>query len=668
MSSQVEPTPKPLVDADVKVKVKSLDAFLVEEEAIIKENMLPEKDRMQIVFRNLTYNIKISKPDPNAKFPKKNVRADKTILKGVTGLFQPGRLIAVMGASGAGKTSLLQIIAAEAHLGSLTGSITINGEEVGTQGIKKISGFVFQDDIILATMTVKEAITMSALLRLPADMSVEEKNDRVTKIIKLLNLEKAADTIIGDSQTKGISGGERKRTAMAMEMITNPSVLFLDEPTSGLDTFTAYSVVRTLKNLAATGRTIIATIHQPSSEVFHLFDDLLLMAEGRTIYSGPAEDAIEYFARLGYECPEYTNPADFLFMSVLNNEDPSASPGAAPQVTQAERITGLLNSWDNSIEANNIDSLTRNPRTGGIEGAAQKIRSLFTTQFAYLFKRASKNAFRNPLVVQAKLGQSVVIALIIGILYYGTGTDYGYSGAQNRQGMLFFTAVNMVMSSTIGVLSIFGEEKVVFTREYGAGYYGLPAYFFSKILVEMPFQIIFPWIFATIVYWFVGLQNVGVKYLVYVLFSVLSSCCGFSLGIAIACIFESLETALAAAPLMLMPLMLFSGLFVNNGSIPVYFDWIKYISPMKYAFEGLYKNELTGLQIVCNSTSRVPERVDGSVCIQNQGFNDSFSILLCVIILLIMVLVLIIVAYASLLRVVLAKGKAVTPSKAKATA
>ncbi|KAJ3212270.1 ATP-binding cassette sub- G member 1 [Dinochytrium kinnereticum] len=642
MSAESGPAPQ---STDVKVKVKSIDAFQVEEEAIIKENLLPEKDRMQIVFKNLNYTIRISKPDPDAKFPKRNIRADKTILKGVTGLFQPGRLIAVMGASGAGKTSLLQIIAAEAHLGTLSGSIIVNGEEVGTQGIKKISGFVFQDDIILATMTVKEAITMSALLRLPAEMSLEEKNDRVTKIIKLLNLEKAANTIIGDSQNKGISGGERKRTAMAMEMITNPSVLFLDEPTSGLDTFTAYSVVRTLKNLAATGRTIIATIHQPSSEVFHLFDELLLLADGRTIYAGPADGAVDYFSKLGYECPEYTNPADFLFMSVLNSEDASTVDPTAPTVqSQADRILGLLDAWDASPQAQAIDSETKSPRSGGISGAAHKVRSLFSTQFGFLFQRASKNAFRNPLVVKAKLGQAVSIAIIIGILYYGTGTDYGYSGAQNRQGMLFFTAVNMVMSSTIGVLSIFGEEKTVFTREFGAGYYGLPAYFFSKILVEMPFQIIFPWLFATIVYWFVGLQNSVSKYFIYVLFSVLSSCCGFSLGIAIACIFESLETALAAAPLLLMPLM------GSNTSD---------------AFEGLYKNEFTGIQIVCNATAQNPVRVDGSVCITNQGFNDTFSILVCCITLLAMAVILIVVAYGSLLRVVLSKGKAVEPSKPK---
>ena len=137
-----------------------------------------------------------------------------------------------MGASGAGKTTLLNVLAGEAKSGELSGKISVNGQEIYGKEMTKISGFVFQDDVILATQTVREAIRMSALLRLPKTVSVEEKNERVEKVISILNLQKCADTIVGDEQTKGVSGGERKRTAMAMELVTNPAILFLDEPTS----------------------------------------------------------------------------------------------------------------------------------------------------------------------------------------------------------------------------------------------------------------------------------------------------------------------------------------------------------------------------------------------------------------------------------------------------
>ncbi|KAJ3411273.1 ATP-binding cassette sub- G member 1 [Chytridiales sp. JEL 0842] len=660
----------------------------IKESMILLENMLPETDRMQIVFEDISYSIPITVKNEKAGLNplNKNKKSEKMILKGVTGVFKPGRLTAVMGASGAGKTSLLQVLAGEARQGSLTGSIKVNNDEASVKIIKKISGFVFQDDVILATMTVREAITMSAILRLPNSIPEGEKMRLVDKMIKLLGLEKAANTIIGDSKNKGVSGGERKRCAMAMEMITNPSVLFLDEPTSGLDTFTAFSVVNTLRNLALTGRTVVATIHQPSSEVFQLFDDLLLMADGRIVYYGPADLSVEYFSKLGYICPDFTNPADFLFMSVLNTEGintrskespTTATNGGAPpdssnyatvktnmRLENAQaRIQSLIESWSTSTENQKvIESITtKNAYVQGIAHIPPKSKSTNLTQFTYLMSRASRNAVRNPLIIKAKFVQTVLIALIMGVLFTGTGNDFAFSGAQNRGGLLFFATVNSVMSSTIGVLSIFGEEKGVFAREFGAGYYAMPPYFASKVIVELPFHIIFPFLFSIIVYFMVGLQPIAYKFFLFSLFVVLSSASGFSLGIAIASSFSNLETALAMGPLILMPLMLFSGLFVNNNSIPAYFDWIKYISPMKYAFEAMYKNEFSGLTIACTVS---PTPVSGDVCITASGFNEAFSILVCAFCLLGMVFGLMLVAYFALWRVVVSKGRAVEPQKA----
>ncbi|KAJ3025449.1 UNVERIFIED_CONTAM: ATP-binding cassette sub- G member 1 [Siphonaria sp. JEL0065] len=659
----------------IAVAIPMSETKRVTDNALLKDNIVDEKHRLQVAFKNLTYSVLI--PDKEkakeSKFNLKAPKMSKKLLNGVSGIFQPGRLTAVMGASGAGKTSLLQVLAGEARQGALTGSILVNGEDI-KGNMNRVSGFVFQDDVILATMTVREAITMSALLRLPHEMSLESKMEAVDKTIKLLNLEKCSETIIGNSTIKGISGGERKRTAMAMEIITNPSVLFLDEPTSGLDTFTAFSVVNTLRNLAITGRTIITTIHQPSSEIYQLFDDLLLMANGEIVYAGPANGAIEYFTKCGYQCPDFTNPADFLFMSVLNNEPDDVIPTKSkevlaektPTVSNDARIKGLLETWKSSSENKTFQSQLSSLRTGGIDPSKFKAYAPFGVQFRYLFGRVAKNAVRNPMVVKAKFAQSVIISLIIGLLFQGTGTNLDYAGAQNRNGMLFFSVINNVMSSTISNLSIFGEEKAVFSREFGAGYYGLPPYFFSKILVELPFQILFPWVFSLIVYWFVGLQNAADKYFLFLVFVVFSSCAGFSLGIAIASMFESLEAALGAAPMILMPLMLFSGLFINNGSIPAYFDWIKYISPMKYAYEGLMKNEYGGLMIACRSTN--PNQIDGQNCIDDFGFNDQFPIAVCVACLAGMVVGLIVIAYGCLYRLVVGKGKAVEPKGEKTSA
>ena len=306
---------------------------------------------LAMIFRELTFTVKLKKPVFTEEGKRKKKFAgrkayeieEKQILDGVNGIFRPGRLTAVMGASGAGKTSLLSVLAGNVEGGKVSGSIKVNDEDFSEPGkMQKISGFVFQDDILLPTMTVTEAIKQSALLRLPKEVTKEERMHRVEEIIKVLHLVKASKTKVGDSMKKGISGGERKRTSIAMEIITNPAMLFLDEPTSGLDTFTAYTVVKTLQDLAHEQcRTIIATIHQPSSETFYLFDDLMVLAEGRVVYYGTVENSVAYFARLGYQCPQYTNPADFFFMDILSDKSDEKADA---------RVKPLLDAWPKSEE------------------------------------------------------------------------------------------------------------------------------------------------------------------------------------------------------------------------------------------------------------------------------------------------------------------------------
>ena len=268
---------------------------------------------IDIVFQNLSYTV----PDKvQSKLQKKVIK--KLILNNLSGYFTHGRLTGIMGPSGAGKTSLIEILSGQSKQGEVIGNIYLNGNPSDISNIKKISGFVFQDDIILKTMTVKEALYMSALLRLPEEISEQEKMNKVNEMIKLLHLEQCENTIVGDSLSKGISGGERKRLSVGMEMITNPSIIFLDEPTSGLDTYSAYNLIKNLKDLTNMGRTVISTIHQPSSDILRLFDDMIILNQGKIIYLGEVNNLVNYFASIGYQCPEYTNPSDFIFMNILN--------------------------------------------------------------------------------------------------------------------------------------------------------------------------------------------------------------------------------------------------------------------------------------------------------------------------------------------------------------
>ncbi|KAJ3065469.1 ATP-binding cassette sub- G member 1 [Rhizoclosmatium hyalinum] len=352
-------------------------------------------------------------------------------------------------------------------IGSQTGQISVNSVPVTGSQMKDISGFVFQDDVILSTMTVTEAITMSATLRLPKSVSPEERTKRVNQIIEELNLGKCRDTIIGDTHIKGVSGGERKRCAMAMEMVTNPQVLFLDEPTSGLDTFTAFSVIQTLRSIAHNdGRTIVATIHQPSSEIYHLFDDLLLLADGRIMYQGPAHDAIAYFKRVGYPCPKTSNPADFFFYHIVNNEDelsliPLQEESGSVEVlvqrvdgeSNRDRIERLLGLWPESDACKLITAAVEAPCTAGISEDAKRTLASFGTQCMYLLGRESRNSFRNPMILRQRTVQYTVIGIIIGLIYLKQNGQAENVALQNAMGVLFFVSINGIFSvSQVGGL------------------------------------------------------------------------------------------------------------------------------------------------------------------------------------------------------------------------
>ncbi|UZP33910.1 hypothetical protein NXS19_001726 [Fusarium pseudograminearum] len=220
-----------------------------------------------------------------------------------------------MGASGAGKTTFLDILARKNKRGQVYGNFYVNGEKVDDSDYKNVVGFVDQEDTMLPTLTVHETILTSALLRLPRDMGRAAKEQRVLEVEKELGIHHIRDSLIGSEEGKGrgISGGEKRRVGIACELVTSPSILFLDEPTSGLDAYNAYNVIECLVTLAKTyKRTVIFTIHQPRSNIVALFDRLVLLAQGRTVYSGPFNQCQSYFDEIGYECPPGFNIADYL--------------------------------------------------------------------------------------------------------------------------------------------------------------------------------------------------------------------------------------------------------------------------------------------------------------------------------------------------------------------
>ena len=570
----------------------------------------------------------------------------KTILDGVSLNINASRLTAIMGASGAGKTTLLSILAGQVQFQS--GTI-----HPSPATIKRISQFVFQDDLIFPTMTVKEAITMSALLRgdsgrhLPND---PEKASHADQTIRLLNLEKCQDTIIGSPSEKGVSGGERKRCSIGMELVTDPMMLFLDEPTSGLDTFTAYNVINCLSRLAHDQqRTIICTLHQPSSDIFHLIDDLVLLSGGRVVYAGPREESIDYFAQLGYACPRYNNPADYFFMNILN-ETPIVE-GDDPRV----RLDRLVDHWHKHSLTN--ETLVRSVNSTDIHNIVQQqqrsVRNLIL-QFRVLFARAFKNVLRNKMIVKVRFFQSVFIALVIGTIYFDVSRHPQFDTQRmNRSGALYFLVINQFMSSATGVVTVFCEEKDIFKREHDAGYYGLPAYFLTKVIVETPHQVFFPFLVMTIAYWMIGLRPSFGHYLIAVMAAVLSSLNGMAMGMVAGAMFKQVNVGMAILMVILLPLMLFSGFLVNNDSIPVFLRWIRHVSPTKYAFHALMLNEFTGLTFKnCDKNALMSQvhKCSGDFVLQVMGMKGGLSIVENLFVLVSSFLLLLLLAYLALFR------------------
>jgi len=276
-----------------------------------------------------------------------------------------------------------------------------------------------------------------------------------------------------------------------------------------------------------------------------------------------------------------------------------------------------------------------------------------------LAQRAFKNAWRNKLMLKGRFAQTLFLSILMGLIYLQLGTDQ--RGIQDREGSLFFVAVNGIMTSTMGVLSIFAAEKVVFIREFESGLYRLPAYFLSRTFVEFPFNVIFPLIGGTILYWIIGFQDVASKYVTMVFTMVILENCGTALGIFVASFFAEIAVALAVVPMFLMPLMIFSGFFVNSQTSPAFLNWIKYISPMKYAFVALIKNEFTGLTLHCNADQLTPIQVNGTsvlICPKTNGaqvitvlgFDTEGTIAVNLIVLAAMYFILLILAYVALWR------------------
>lgn len=487
-------------------------------------------------------------------------------------------------------------------------------------------------------MTVRECLTFAARLKLEA--SEDEKQERVNHMIKTLKLTKCQNTRIGGPLVKGVSGGERKRTSIGVELITDPNLVFLDEPTTGLDSFTATSVMESLGDLARKeNRTVISTIHQPNTDIFYMFDRLVLLARGKIIYFAMADQAVDYFSNLGYTCPDTSNPCDY-FMSMMSKEsieleheeDDANAIGAAGldqgkiDVEYERLIEFFVQKYSSSDIM--VDPRVVHPDVKLITGSEDAIEVVtpWCYQYKLLATRNFLNVVRLPQTSYVKLTTTCVTACFVAFFFWQAGAyvpddgpdSTGYEQLfQNLQGALFFMTMNITMNAIQNVILIFPDERPVFLREVNNNMYKVGPYFWAKISSELPFSITMPSVFGCIVYFSVGLNPTAGHFFVFLLTLILIYNASSGYSLIISAIFSNKQVAVTLTPVLIVPFMLFAGFFVASSSIPVWLREFEYVSIYKYGYQALMRNEF-------NHNSRFPCSGDNNNYLDGCG-SDPWS-------------------------------------------
>jgi ABC-type multidrug transport system ATPase subunit len=463
-------------------------------------------------------------------------------------------------------TGLLNILSQRVK--NYSGDVTVNGKKSNTN-LGGLMAYVRQDDVLLGDLTVFETLKYAAWLRIPQSVGLKKKKQRVNEVLTELSLEGCKNTKVGKpGLSKGISGGERKRLAIAIELLTQPSILFLDEPTTGLDATAALHLMEVLKKVSLAGRSVILTIHQPRSNIFQLFDRLLLLTRGYSVYFGDAQSATDHFARLGWPMPLHYNPADFL-LDLISVRTADINGTAAVNEQDVQRVETIIQSYKTSADNTQLElpqelkELELKSYTG--------YQSYWIVQWFVIFLRSYVLIRRSTILTVVRAIQTIILAVLVGLIFLRLG--YDQRDVQNRTGVLFFVMINQMMNSLFSGLLLFIDEKPVYLRERSARAYHVSSYFLGKITSELP-QLIYPIIFGIIVYWMTGLNDSFDNFLVFLLILLVGSYCALSFGEFISASVPTFHIAQVLGQVAMIICLLFSGFFVNVDTIPNYFIWV----------------------------------------------------------------------------------------------
>lgn len=553
-------------------------------------------DVRTITIRLDNYTLDIQKRDVRLR-----KRPKLSILKPLNTRFEPGVLNVIMGPSGSGKTSLLNLMARRLHNSIATeyetsGQMFFNGAIPSEKVVRSICSYVCQDDdALLPYLTVRENLHFAAGLRLPAHLSKDQKQQRAESVLLKMGLRDCADNLIGSEVVKGISGGEKRRVTIAIQILTDPRVLFLDEPTSGLDAFTASSIIEVLRGLAEEGRTLVLTVHQSRSDLFQYFHNVLLLARGgHSVYAGKGSSMLSHFASLGFDCPTTTNPADFALDLITVNLQ-----SAEKEATSREKVKSLVLGWDNSEQP--LNRTVSHIATPAELGSLARSTTPFRIAFPILLHRSFINFRRNPPSIVARTTQVLGYAICLTLFFAPLQSDY-YS-VQSRLGFIQEFAP-LYFVGMLQNVAVYPDEKAVFYREHDDNAYSVEAFFLQYTLAEIPFEIFTSLLFAVLTVLAAGLhRTVSLFFIVaFNAFAIVS--CGESVGIIFNTLFNHTGFAVNVTSVVLSVAQIMGG--VMSLHIPSFLQAFNHLSPIKWAIGNLAPYTLAGVHFSCTKEQQLP--------------------------------------------------------------
>ncbi|ETP00035.1 hypothetical protein F441_22542, partial [Phytophthora nicotianae CJ01A1] len=520
---------------------------------------------------------------------------EKQLLRGITAHFEPGRMVALMGATGAGKTTLMDVIAGRKTGGRIVGDIIVNGEPKNPANFSRITAYCEQMDIHSEAATILEALVFSANLRLPPNFTKEQRMNLVHETLDLLELTSISGAMVG-----GLSVEQKKRVTIGVEVVANPSILFLDEPTSGLDARSALIVMRGVQSIARTGRTVLCTIHQPSISIFELFDGLLLLQRGGyTAYFGDlgvdSVKMLEYFASIPGTMeirPQY-NPATYMLEVI--------GAGIGRDVK------------DYSVEYKNSELYKSNrERTLKLAEVSSDfvchstlnytpIATGFLNQLKELAKKQQLTYWRNPQYNFMRMFLFPLFGVIFGTTFYQLEAD-SVKRINSHIGLIYNSMDFIGVINLMTVLEVTCAERAVFYRERMSNYYGPLPYSLSLWFAEVPYLIIVIVLFVTIEYWLVGWSDNGGDFIFFMfVFYLYTSACTY-VGQWMSALMPNEKVANVAVGALSCLFNLFSGYLLPRPAMKAGYKWFTYLMPSSYSLSALVGVQFGEVQDIISVT------------------------------------------------------------------